>query len=85
MQGTKCPCRSRAGCAAGIAVGALVVIIWDYIPCISGMTPSAATGLYSLVPGFFLSLAANAVVSLLTKAPDDTIMQEFDDARKKPE
>ena len=71
---------NRAGCAAGIAVGALIVIIWDYIPCLSGMTPSAATGLYSLVPGFFLSLAANAVVSLLTKAPDDTIMREYDDA-----
>ena len=75
---------NRAGCAAGIATGAVVVILWDYIPCVAGVTPATATGLYSLVPGFFLALAANILASLATKAPDEEILREFDDVKSSP-
>lgn len=66
------------GALAGIISGAVVVILWDYIPFIDGGTIGNATGLYSLVPGFFISLLAIFVVSLCTPAPATEIVEEFD-------
>lgn len=67
------------GAVAGIVVGALTVIIWDYLPLVSGQTPGTVTGLYSLAIGFALSLLAIIGVSLATPAPSEEILQEFDD------
>lgn len=67
------------GAVAGIAVGALTVIVWDYIPLAAGQTLGAVTGLYSLAIGFVLSLLAIVVVSLVTPAPGREILQEFED------
>ena len=61
-----------------MTVGALTVIVWDYLPLINGDTIGTATGLYSLVPGFFLALIINVIVSLVTKAPSKEITDEFD-------
>ena len=69
------------GAVAGILTGALTVIIWDYIPLVGGQTPGAATGLYSLVVGFGLSLLAIVAVSLLTPPPTKEMLQEFEDAK----
>ena len=71
------------GAAAGIISGALTVIIWDYIPIVNGETLGTATGLYSLVVGFAVSLVLIVVVSLLTKAPSAEILQEFDDVKNR--
>ncbi len=70
-----------AGGLAGMISGGLIVIIWDYIPLINGDTIYKATGLYSLVPGFFVSILLIFVVSLLTKAPDDSIIKEFEEVK----
>lgn len=70
------------GAVAGILSGAITVIIWEYIPLVGGQTLGAATGLYSLVVGFFLSLACIIIVSLCTPAPSAEILQEFEDAKK---
>jgi sodium/proline symporter len=74
---------NRAGAAAAIIAGGLTVIIWDYIHFFSGevQTLGAATGLYSLVPGFALSLICGVAVSLVTKAPSEEIVKEFDQAQ----
>jgi len=69
------------GAIAGIISGALTVIVWDYIPLAGGQTLGAATGLYSLALGFFVSLAFIVVVSLATKAPDEEILKEFEDVQ----
>ena len=66
------------GAISGILSGGLFVIVWDYIPFVGGETPSAATGIYSLLIGFFVSLAFIVVVSLLTKKPSDEIYEEFE-------
>ncbi|MEE1319824.1 MAG: sodium:proline symporter, partial [Ruminococcus sp.] len=66
------------GAIAGMATGALTVIVWDYIPLVNGQTLYAATELYSLVLGFAFALIVNVVVSLLTKKPSKEIMDEFD-------
>ena len=42
------------------------------------MTLGAATGLYSLAIGFLISIILIVVVSLCTKAPDASILAEFD-------
>ena len=69
------------GALAGIVSGAAVVILWDYIPVMAGDTIANVTGLYSLVPGFFISLACIIVVSLLTKAPSEEVLKEFDEVK----
>ncbi len=70
------------GAVTGIISGAAVVIIWDYLPIINGAKIGDVTGLYSLVPGFFISLLAIVIVSLCTEEPSDEIKQEFDDVAK---
>lgn len=67
-----------AGAISGMAVGALTVIVWDYIPFVNGETLYSATGLYSLVLGFALALIVNVVVSLFTKKPSKEIIDEFE-------
>lgn len=66
------------GAITGLISGASTVIIWDYIPLVGGQTLGKATGLYSLLVGFIISLLFIIVVSLLTKAPEQTILDEFD-------
>ncbi|MCH5296166.1 MAG: sodium/proline symporter PutP [Ruminococcus sp.] len=67
-----------AGAVSGMAVGALTVIVWDYLPLVNGSTIYAATGLYSLIVGFALGLVVNVVVSLVTKKPSKEIVKEFE-------
>lgn len=66
------------GAASAMTIGALTIIVWDYIPIVNGQTLGDATGLYSLVVGFILASAAMVIVSLATKAPSKEITDEFD-------
>ena len=66
------------GGVAGLISGALTVIIWDYIPIGTGITIGSVTGIYSLAIGFPVSLIFIVIVSLLTKAPAQEIIDEFD-------
>lgn len=69
------------GAVAGILSGALTVIVWDYIPFVNGATLGAVTGLYSLLIGFGISLLLIVAVSLLTPAPSEEILREFEDVK----
>lgn len=69
------------GAIAGISSGAVAVLVWDYLPIIGGKTLGAATGLYSLVVGFGLSLSCIVIVSLATPKPSQKMLQEFEDVR----
>lgn len=66
------------GAIAGIVSGGLFVLVWDYLPIINGQTPYAVTGIYSLLLGFFISLLCIVVVSLMTKAPEQEILTDFE-------
>ena len=66
------------GALAGLISGALTVILWDYVPIVSGATIGSTTGLYSLAVGFPVSLVAIILVSLVTPAPAKEIADEFD-------
>lgn len=69
---------NRAGAIAGMVGGGLTVILWDYVPLTGGATLGAATGLYSLVVGFAVGLAAMVVASLMTREPSQTMLAQFD-------
>ena len=66
------------GAVAGIVSGGLTVIVWDYIPLVAGQTLGTVTGLYSLAIGFLISIVLIVIVSLCTKAPDASIIAEFE-------
>ena len=67
-----------AGAVAGIVSGGLTVIIWDYIPLVGGQTLGSATGIYSLLVGFIISIILIVVFSLLTPPPTEEMLQEFE-------
>ena len=67
-----------AGAVAGLISGAGTVLVWDYLPLVTGQTIYVATGVYSLLVGFFISLLFIVVVSLATKAPSKEVTDQFD-------
>lgn len=64
------------GAVAGIAVGAVVDILW-----LVALKP--VTGIYEIVPGFLLSLVAAIAVSLLGQGPGEAVEQLYERAAKK--
>ncbi|MDR1507370.1 MAG: sodium/proline symporter [Treponema sp.] len=79
---------TREGAIAGICAGGLTVVIWDYFPLVLRgavrINLETATGLYSLTPGFCVSLLCIVVVSLLSKPPSKEILDEFEIASAAP-
>ncbi|WP_404451541.1 sodium/proline symporter PutP [Virgibacillus necropolis] len=68
---------TKWGALAGMAVGGLTIVFWLMIPSL------ANSALYELIPGFFLSLIAVIVVSLMTKNPDKQIQDQFEQMEQK--
>lgn len=66
------------GAIAGIVVGGASVLIWKFF--LSGL--GGFFGIYELAPAFVLSCIAIVVVSLLTKAPQKSVLDEFDAYKK---
>ena len=69
---------TRNGALAGMITGAVTVLVWLYAPITVGGQPLSGT-IYALVPGFFFSLAATVVVSLMGGAPAPKVQEEFDE------
>lgn len=65
------------GAIAGMFVGAAMVFIWKY--CIAPL--GGILAIYELLPAFVLSSLTIVVVSLLTKAPDKEIVEEFESVK----
>ena len=62
------------GSLAGMICGGSMVFIWKY----GISTLGGAWGIYELLPAFLVAIAANIIVSLITKAPSKEITDEFD-------
>lgn len=58
------------GAVAGVFFGGSTVLVWK--ECF------AYTGLYEIIPGFFVSCLAIFIVSLLDKKPSDAIIKDFE-------
>ncbi|TCP31588.1 SSS family solute:Na+ symporter [Scopulibacillus darangshiensis] len=67
---------TKWGALAGMIVGGVTVIVWLQVP---GLTDI----LYEMIPGFFLSLIAVIVVSMMTKNPGTTIQNQFEEMKQK--
>ena len=70
------------GAVAGIVVGALVDMLWLWLPVSGGAALTAITGVYEIIPGFFAGLIAAVVVSLCSPAPGKEVEELFDLAAK---
>ncbi|MHA7901376.1 MAG: sodium/proline symporter PutP [Henriciella sp.] len=71
---------TRDGALAGMITGALVVLVWLYIPILpseTGPQPLESV-IYAMIPGFFLSGLAAIAVSLLGRAVKPRVAQKFD-------
>ena len=62
------------GALAGMISGGTMVFIWKFL-----IKPLGGVfGIYELLPAFIVSMIFMVVVSLLTAAPDDSIVKEFE-------
>lgn len=61
-----------SGAVAGIAVGAVVDIVWLML--------LADTGIYEIIPGFIASMLAAVIVTLCTKKPDEKVERLYEDS-----
>jgi len=68
---------TRAGAIAGMVTGGGMVFIWNKLISKLG----GVFAIYELFPAFVLSCIAIVVVSLLTKKPDQAILDEFEAAK----
>ena len=65
------------GALAGMIGGGITVFVWKFaVRPIGGIL-----NIYELLPAFIVSLVCVIVVSLITKAPDDEIVKEFEAAK----
>ena len=72
---------TKEGAIAGMLTGGAMVFIWKLVlnKFLSATMP--IFGIYELLPAFILSCVAIVVVSLLTKAPEKEIQEEFEKAK----
>ena len=66
---------NRNGALAGLIAGGVMVFLWKFVIAKAG----GVFAIYELLPAFLIGLAANVIVSLLTKAPDPEIVKEFEE------
>ena len=65
------------GAVAGIIVGALVDMLWLWLPVADGASLTAITGIYEIIPGFVIGAIAAVVVTLIDKAPSKEVEEIF--------
>ena len=68
------------GAVAGIVCGALVDMLWLWLPVSGGLALTAMTGIYEIIPGFVIGAIAAVVVTLLDKAPSQEVVAIFEKA-----
>ena len=71
---------NKFGAIAGMISGGAMVFFWKFVV----RTACAGTilDIYELLPAFILGLLVTIVVSLLTKAPEQEIVDQFDEVKK---
>ena len=62
------------GALAGMVSGGVMVFVWKFLIKPLG----GAWGIYELLPSFIVAAVMIVVVSLLTKAPDKEVVEEFE-------
>lgn len=66
---------NKWGALAGMLAGGAMVFLWKY-----GVAPMGGIwGIYELLPAFLFGLVVNVVVSLVTGAPAQKVVEQFDE------
>ena len=65
---------NKYGAIAGMVVGGAMIFIWKFVIAKLG----GAFAIYELLPAFVIALVVNVVVSLITPAPEQEIVDEFE-------
>lgn len=66
---------TKWGALAGMVLGSATIVVWHNVPVLKSL-------IYELFPGFFVSLLAVWVVSLLTARPTHEMEEEFEWAKR---
>lgn len=69
---------NKWGALAGMLAGGVMVFVWKFLIAPMG----GVWAIYELLPAFLCALVAIVVVSLLTPAPDRSVLETFEDVRK---
>lgn len=65
------------GAATGMVAGAVMVFVWKFVIAKLG----GVFAIYELLPAFIVAIIVNVVVSLLTKAPSEDMIKEFEEVK----
>ena len=65
------------GAVAGMISGGVVIFVWKFVIAKLG----GVFAIYELLPAFIIAIIVNVVVSLLSKAPSEDIVREFEDVK----
>lgn len=68
---------NKWGAIAGMLTGGIMVFVWKYV--IAGLAD--ILNVYELLPAFVIAIIVNVVVSLATKKPDQSIVDEFNEVK----
>lgn len=68
---------NKWGALAGMLTGGVMVFVWKFLIAPMG----GAWAIYELLPAFLCALAAIVVVSLLTPAPEQSVLDLFEDVK----
>ncbi len=68
------------GAVAGILTGAVVDMAWLWLPVSGGLTLTAITGVYEIIPGFIIGAIAAVIVTLIDKKPSDEVVAIYERA-----
>ena len=68
------------GAVTGIIAGALIDMIWLWMPVSGGAALTAVTGVYEIIPGFIIGGILAVIVTLLDKAPSAEVEAIFEKA-----
>ena len=68
------------GAVAGIVAGAVVDMAWLWLPVSGGLTLTAITGVYEIIPGFIIGAIAAVIVTLIDKKPSHEVVAIYERA-----
>ncbi len=68
------------GAVAGIIAGALIDMLWLWLPVSNGLSLTSITGIYEIIPGFIIGAVVAIIVTLLDKAPSAEVEAIYEKA-----
>ena len=71
------------GAVGGILAGALTDMLWLWLPVSGGLSLTALTGVYEIIPGFIVGAIVAVIVTLIDKAPSKEVEAIFEKATDK--